>query len=122
VSNQFAVVCLASVFVLIACLNARSLLVERSPEMTTSVALIVTFVLGVLVGHGHLFTPVASAILMTMLLAWTSELQRCAGGLTPSKIGVLYCSVLSASSSIRFCPTAPSTTGTCTIPVSRGPS
>ena len=35
--------------------------------MTTSVALIVTFILGVLVGQGHLFTPVASAILMTML-------------------------------------------------------
>ncbi len=45
----------------------RSLLVERSLEMTTSLALIVTFILGVLVGQGHLFTPVASAILMTML-------------------------------------------------------
>jgi len=86
VSNQFAVVCLAGVFVLIAYINGRSLLVERSLEMTTSVALIVTFVLGVLVGQGHLFTPVASAILMTMLLAWKTELQRFAGDLTPSEI------------------------------------
>ncbi len=86
VSNQFAVVCLAGVFVLIAYINGRSLLVERSLEMTTSVALIVTFVLGVMIGQGHLFTPVASAILMTMLLAWKTELQRFAGDLTTSEI------------------------------------
>ena len=86
VSNQFAVVSLVGVFVLIAYINGRSLLVERSLEMTTSVALIVVFVLGVLVGQGHLFTPVASAILMTMLLAWKTELQRFAGDLTPSEV------------------------------------
>ncbi len=85
VSNQFAVVCLGGMFVLIAYINGRSLLVERSLEMTTSVALIVTFVLGVLIGQGHL-TPVASAILMTMLLAWKTELQRFAGDLTPSEV------------------------------------
>jgi uncharacterized membrane protein (DUF4010 family) len=43
-------------------------------------------VLGVLVGLGHLFTPVASAILMTMLLAWKAELQRIAGGVRPEEI------------------------------------
>jgi uncharacterized membrane protein (DUF4010 family) len=86
VSNQFAVVGLAGVVVLIAYINTRSLLVERSLEMTTSVALIVTFVMGVLVGQGHLFTPVASAILMTMLLAWKTELQRFAGDLTPGEV------------------------------------
>src|SRR5581483_4426722 len=30
----------------------------------------------VLVGLGHTFTPVAAAILMTLLLAWKVELQR----------------------------------------------
>jgi uncharacterized membrane protein (DUF4010 family) len=86
VSNQFAIVSLVGVFVLIVYINGRSLLVDRSVEMTTSVALIVTFVLGVLVGQGHLFTPVASAILMTMLLAWKMELQRFAGDLSPSEV------------------------------------
>jgi len=86
VSNQFAVVSLVGVFVLIAYINGRSLLVERSLEMTTSVALMVIFVLGVLIGQGHLFTPVASAILMTMLLAWKTELQRFAGDLTPHEV------------------------------------
>jgi uncharacterized membrane protein (DUF4010 family) len=85
-SGQFAVVSLVGVFVLVAFINGRSLLVERSVEMTTSVALIVTFILGVLVGQGHLFTPVASAILMTMLLAWKTELQRFAGDLAPGEI------------------------------------
>ena len=76
VSMQLALLCLVGVFILIAYMNGRSLLVDRSLEMTTSVALIVTFVLGVLVGLGHLFTPIACAIVMTALLAWKTELQR----------------------------------------------
>jgi uncharacterized membrane protein (DUF4010 family) len=67
-------------------MNGRSLLVDRSLEITTSVALIVIFILGVLAGLGHLFTPIASAILMTMLLAWKTELQRFAGDLKLSEI------------------------------------
>jgi uncharacterized membrane protein (DUF4010 family) len=42
--------------------------------------------LGVLAGLGHLFTPIASAILMTMLLAWKTELKRFAGDLKLSEI------------------------------------
>jgi uncharacterized membrane protein (DUF4010 family) len=38
------------------------------------------------IGSGHLFTPVASAILMTLLLAWKTEFQRFAGGLKPEEI------------------------------------
>jgi uncharacterized membrane protein (DUF4010 family) len=81
ISTQIAAICLAGVIILVAFLNARSLLVDRSLEMTTSVTLIVTFILGGLAGQGHLFTPTASAILMTMLLAWKTELQRFAGDL-----------------------------------------
>jgi uncharacterized membrane protein (DUF4010 family) len=86
VSTQFTLVGLVGIFVLIAYINGRSLLLDRSLEMTTSVALIVIFVLGVLVGEGHLFTPVASAIIMTLLLTWKTELQRFAGDLAPSEI------------------------------------
>jgi uncharacterized membrane protein (DUF4010 family) len=60
--------------------------VDRSLEATTSAALLCIFVLGVLAGQGHLFTPVAAAILMTMLLAWKVELHRFAGGLEPAEI------------------------------------
>jgi len=81
-----AVVSSVGVFLIVIFANARSLLVDRSLEATTSAALLVIFVLGALAGEGHLFTPVASAILMTMLLAWKVELRRFAGGLQPAEI------------------------------------
>jgi uncharacterized membrane protein (DUF4010 family) len=86
ISPQLADISLGGVLLLVAFMNGRGLLVDRSLEMTTSVALIVTFILGVLSGQGHLFTPVASAIVMTMLLAWKTELQRFAGDLKLSEI------------------------------------
>lgn len=86
ISVQVAAICLVGVLVLVAFMNGRSLLVDRSLEMTTSVALIVTFILGALAGLGHFFTPIASAILMVMLLAWKTELQRFAGDLKLSEI------------------------------------
>jgi uncharacterized membrane protein (DUF4010 family) len=86
ISLQLAEICLGGVLLLVVFMNGRSLLVDRSLEMTTSVALLVMFILGVLAGLGHLFTPIASAILMTMLLAWKTELQRFAGDLKLSEI------------------------------------
>jgi uncharacterized membrane protein (DUF4010 family) len=83
---SMAIMSLVGVFLIIVFANARSLLVDRSLEATTSAALLVIFVLGALVGQGHLFTPVAAAILMTMLLAWKVELHRFAGGLQPAEI------------------------------------
>jgi uncharacterized membrane protein (DUF4010 family) len=67
-------------------MNTRSIIDNRSLEITTSAALMVNYLLGVLVGLGHIFTPVAGAIVMTMLLAWKTELSRFAGGLQPSEI------------------------------------
>lgn len=81
-----ASVCLVGIFLIVAFANGRALLLDRSLETTTSVALIVTFILGVLVGEGHLFSPVAAAILMTMLLTWKVELRRFAGGLQPTEM------------------------------------
>ena len=83
---SMAAISLVGVFLIVVFANTRSLLVDRSLETTTSAALLVIFVLGSLVGQGHLFTPVAAAILMTMLLAWKVELQRFAGGLQPAEI------------------------------------
>lgn len=81
-----AIASLIGVLLLVAAMNTRSILSDRSLEITTSAALIVNYLLGVLVGLGHLFTPVAAAIVMTMLLAWKTELSRFAGGLQPSEI------------------------------------
>jgi uncharacterized membrane protein (DUF4010 family) len=86
ISVPFAMISMIGVFLLIISVNLRTLLTQRALEITTSAALLVTFLLGVLVGAGHLFTPVASALLMTMLLAWKAELRRFAGGLQLSEI------------------------------------
>src|SRR6185312_1599235 len=83
---QFSLGALLAGIVLVIFVNWRSLKMDDSLEITTSVALLVTITLGVLVGQGHLFTPVASAIVMTMLLAWKVELHRFAGGLKPEEI------------------------------------
>ena len=81
-----AIASLIGVLLLVAAMNTRSIITDRSLEITTSAALIVNYLLGVLVGLGHIFTPVAAAIVMTMLLAWKTELSRFAGGLQPSEI------------------------------------
>src|SRR5580704_777271 len=86
IGQSVAIAALIGVFLLIAAMNARSILDHRSLEITTSAALILNYLLGVLVGLGHIFTPVAGAIVMTMLLAWKTELSRFAGGLQPSEI------------------------------------
>lgn len=82
----FAIAAFGGILILVVCVNARSLLATRSLEITTSVALMVTLILGVLVGQGHFFTAITSAILITMLLAWKSELARFAVGLKPEEI------------------------------------
>jgi hypothetical protein len=83
---SMAIVSVVGVFLIIAFANTRSLLVDRSLEATRSAALLAIFVLGTLAGQGHLFTPVAATILMTMLLAWKMELHRFVGGLQPAEI------------------------------------
>jgi uncharacterized membrane protein (DUF4010 family) len=66
--------------------NFRSLQAAQKSEATTSIALAVVFLLGILVGQGHLFTPVGCAIVATMLLALKPQLRAFAGGLTPQQV------------------------------------
>jgi uncharacterized membrane protein (DUF4010 family) len=86
ISPAYGLVAMVGVIVLVALLNARSLVANHSLEITTSAALLVTYALGALVGLGHSFTPVAAAILMTLLLAWKVELRRFAGGVTMDEL------------------------------------
>jgi uncharacterized membrane protein (DUF4010 family) len=85
-SQSFVIAGLVGVLLLVGAANTRSILADRSLEITTSAALMVIYLLGVLVGLGHIFTPVAGAVIVTMLLAWKTELNRFAGGLQPSEI------------------------------------
>lgn len=85
-SDGMAMMAMGAVIVLAAVMNAGSLWLHRELETTTSAALVATFVMGVLVGKGHIFTPVASAILMTLLLAMKAEFTRLAGGVTAEEV------------------------------------
>lgn len=77
-----AVVAFAGILLLLASNDVRNFIASRPPELTTSMAVLLVFVAGYLVGIGHVFTPVAAAVLITMLLAWKVELKKFAGGLT----------------------------------------
>jgi uncharacterized membrane protein (DUF4010 family) len=72
--------------ILIAFANLRSIRVERKLEATTSLALVLIFLLGILVGEGHIFTPVACSILIAMLLALKPQFRAFAGGLTQQEV------------------------------------
>lgn len=82
----FGVLAGATILVLIGFLNLHSVQVSRKLEATTSVALIIVFLLGVLVGDGHLFTPVACAIVVTMLLSLKPQFRAFAGGLRQEEL------------------------------------
>ncbi|HEY1686210.1 MAG TPA: DUF4010 domain-containing protein [Tepidisphaeraceae bacterium] len=83
---EFVFAGLVGVLLLIVFLNVQSLLKDQSLELTTSASLIVVMILGALAGMGHYFTTAASAVVMTALLAWKTELSRFAGGLRTEEI------------------------------------
>lgn len=85
-SPHFAMVSMVGIFALVGFLNVKRLLIDRTLEVTTSIALIVTLVLGVLVGEGHYFTSISAGILTTILLAWKLELAGFADQLKPEEI------------------------------------
>ena len=64
----------------------RNIREGRPVETTTAPALIVTFILGVLVGEGHHYTPIAAAIVITMLLSFKPALTHFASGLQVAEI------------------------------------
>jgi len=86
ISPAYGLAAMVGVIVLIVFLNARSMIGNQSLEVTTSAALLVTYALGALVGLGHTFTPVAAAILMTLLLALKVELRKFAGGVSMEEL------------------------------------
>lgn len=86
ISQQFIIAALAGVLLLVLLSNIQGLMRGTGVEITTSAVLMLDYTLGVLVGRGHVFAPVAAAVVTTMLLAWKSELNRFAGGLSPAEI------------------------------------
>jgi uncharacterized membrane protein (DUF4010 family) len=75
-----------AVLIVIVFLNFRRAQTSGQLEATTSIALMLVFAMGVLVGNGHLFTPVACAIFVTILLSLKPQLRAFAGDLQPQEI------------------------------------
>jgi uncharacterized membrane protein (DUF4010 family) len=54
--------------------------------LTTAVALVSTALLGMMIGFGHVFTPIAAAIIITMLLSLSEQFQRITGGVSSKEL------------------------------------
>ncbi len=86
ISPTFVVAGFAGIVALIVVLGVRNLVMRIGAETTTAAALMVTFALGVLAGQGHVFTPAAAVILMTLMLSLKPQLSRFALGLEADEV------------------------------------
>ena len=84
--DAYAIVGLALLGVLITFLNWQRLSTNQTAELTTSAALLVTGVMGVLCGKGHNFTPVLVGLLAAALLAWKERMTDFSVGLTEAEL------------------------------------
>jgi uncharacterized membrane protein (DUF4010 family) len=84
--ENYALLSLGLLGLLVVFLNAERLLTHRDTELTTSAALLVVGFAGVLCGHGHTLTPSALAVLTAALLAWKAGLSSFSLGLTEAEL------------------------------------
>lgn len=82
----FALLILLLIGVLAIILNLSSLRADRGTELTTSAAMLVTGLAGILCGQGHTATPAAVMVIATTLLAWKERLAGFSSGLTESEL------------------------------------
>jgi uncharacterized membrane protein (DUF4010 family) len=82
----YALVCLGLVGVLVVLLNVQSMRSSQGTELTTSVALLVTTMSGILCGLGHTITPVAVAVVTTALLSWKEYFAKFGHSLTAEEM------------------------------------
>lgn len=67
-------------------LNVHTMRGGHGPELTTSAAMLVTCMAGVLCGQGHTVTPAAVMVSTTALLAWKERLAGLSMGLTEGEV------------------------------------
>jgi uncharacterized membrane protein (DUF4010 family) len=84
--TPYALACLGLIGVLVVFLNLQSMRSNQGTELTTSVALLVTTLAGVLCGIGHTITPVAVAVVTAALLSWKESLAKFGHSLTAEEI------------------------------------
>ena len=79
VSPTLALVQVGIIVILIIAANVYSLYKGEQLLITTSLALAVTNILGILVGMGEFFIAFACAIVVTALLSWKTEFEESGG-------------------------------------------
>ncbi|MEO8857113.1 MAG: MgtC/SapB family protein [Burkholderiaceae bacterium] len=84
--DSFALLNLALVGLLALVLNVQTLRANQGAELTTSAAMLVTCLAGIMCGQGHTITPAAVMVLATALLAWKERLANFSTGLTESEL------------------------------------
>ena len=67
-------------------LNLQRLRTHVSTELTTSAAMLITCVIGILCGKGHTATPASVMVIVTALLAWKDRLAGFSVGLTEAEM------------------------------------
>lgn len=82
----FSLVILVLVGVLAVLLNVQTLRANQGTELTTSTAMLVTCIAGILCGQGHTISPAAVMVSATALLAWKERLAGLSMGLTESEV------------------------------------
>ncbi|MGE0496521.1 MAG: MgtC/SapB family protein [Ramlibacter sp.] len=84
--DSFALVTLATVGLLVLLLNVQTLRNNQGTELTTSAAMLVTCMAGILCGQGHTISPAAVMVLATALLAWKERLAGFSMGLSEGEL------------------------------------
>jgi uncharacterized membrane protein (DUF4010 family) len=84
--DAYALLGIGLLGVLVVFMNWQRLQTNQTAELTTSAALLVTGVMGVLCGKGHDFTPVLVGVLAAALLAWKERMTHFSVGLTEAEI------------------------------------
>ncbi len=82
----YSIVILLLVGVLAVLLNVQTLRANQGTELTTSAAMLVTCMAGILCGQGHTISPAAVIVISTALLAWKERLAGISMGLTESEV------------------------------------
>jgi uncharacterized membrane protein (DUF4010 family) len=80
----YIILCLTGLLTII--LNIQELRAHEGTELTTSAAMLITCVVGILCGKGHTLTPAAIMVSTTALLAWKDRLQGFSIGLTENEL------------------------------------
>ncbi len=84
--TPYALVALGLMGVLLVFINLQGMKTDQSTELTTSVALLVTVMSGILCGLGHTITPVAVMVVTAALLSWKEYLAKFGHSLTAPEI------------------------------------